>query len=321
MLLEYKNLIDLHLKEIISKSPELSIYQPIKYIVELGGKRFRSSLVLLSSDIFCNKPLKAINEAAAIELFHNFTLIHDDIMDEAPMRRGESSVHKKWDTNIAILSGDLLYAFVNKILASSPEQSPEIHLLFQQTAMEVCEGQSLDMEFEKSSQVSQDEYINMIKLKTAVLVGCALKIGAIIGGASKIDADLLYSFGVNLGIAFQIHDDILDVYPEKGVFGKQIGGDIIEKKKTILFIDLLSKSSLSQKDEIFSILESEEVKKDKKVEKIKNLYNKYNVLSNAEDVKSIYYNKAIDNISNLNIETTSKDKLKSFANDLMNRKY
>ena len=240
---------------------------------------------------------------------------------EGSGRRGKSSVHKKWDTNIAILSGDLLYAFVNKILASSPEQSPEIHLLFQQTAMEVCEGQSLDMEFEKSSKVSQDEYINMIKLKTAVLVGCSLKIGAIIGGASKIDADLLYSFGMNLGIAFQIHDDILDVYPEKGVFGKQIGGDIIEKKKTILFIDLLSKSSLSQKDEIFSILESEEVKKDKKVEKIKNLYNKYNVLSNAEDVKSVYYNKAIDNIANLNIETASKDKLKSFANDLMNRKY
>jgi geranylgeranyl diphosphate synthase type II len=321
MLLEYKNLIDFHLNKIINESSELLIYQPIKYIVELGGKRFRSSLMLLSADIFCNNPKKAINEATALELFHNFTLIHDDIMDEAPMRRGKSSVHHKWDTNTAILSGDLLYALVNKILATSPEQTPEIHLLFQQTAMEVCEGQSLDMEFEKSQLVSQDEYLNMIKLKTAVLVGCALKIGAIIGGASKIDAELLYSFGVSLGIAFQIHDDILDVYPDKGVFGKQIGGDIIEKKKTILLINLLSKSSDLQKNEIFSTLDDTVLKNDKKVEIIKKLYDNNHVLSNAEQVKSVYYNKALENISNLNIEPESKDKLKSFAADLMNRRY
>ena len=230
MLNRYKNIIDYELKKYFNELPKLSIYEPIKYIINLGGKRFRPSLTLLATDLFCEDPSKSIKESIAIELFHNFTLIHDDIMDQAPLRRNQPSVHKKWDLNQAILSGDLLYALVNKLLASSSYQSIEIHQLFQQTAVEVCEGQSLDMEFEKKDDISLNEYINMIQLKTSVLVACALKIGALIGGAKLTDANLIYDFGLNLGTAFQIHDDILDV-PSKEDFGKQIGGDIIEKRK------------------------------------------------------------------------------------------
>mgnify|MGYP006059328383 CR=1 FL=1 len=321
MLSEYKGLVDSQLQKIIKDNPNLPIYEPIKYIVELGGKRFRSSLALLSADIFCGKPLKAINEAGAIELFHNFTLIHDDIMDEAPVRRGQSAVHKKWDTNIAILSGDLLYALVNKILASSPVQSSEVHLLFQQTALEVCEGQSLDMAYETQQIVSQTDYLEMIKLKTAVLVGCALKIGAIIGGASKKNAQLLYDFGVNLGIAFQIHDDILDVFPTKEVFGKQIGGDILEKKKTILLIDLLEKLTNDEKAGLYEIIETDELSDSFKVDKIKEMYKMKNVLQTAEDKKSFYFTKALQNIKALQIDLSRKKQLNEFAENLMNRKY
>jgi geranylgeranyl diphosphate synthase type II len=321
MLLDYKTQVDLELNKLTDELPSIPIYQPIKYIVNLGGKRFRSSLLLMITDVFCGKSSKAIKEAAAIELFHNFTLIHDDIMDQAPLRRGSPSVHKKWDTNTAILSGDLLYSLVNKILASSEAQTPEIHTLFQQTAMEVCEGQSLDMAFETENSVSQSDYINMIKLKTAVLVACALKIGAIIGGADQKDAQLLYDFGINLGIAFQIHDDILDAYPLEEVFGKQIGGDILEKKKTILFIELLSNLSIDQQKEIYNILDKQELSDDKKVLYVKSLYDKYDVLANAGNVKENYFNKSLDNISSLSIKQESKSLLIDFAVNLMKRKY
>ena len=321
MLLEYKDLVDLQLQKIIKDNPKLTIYEPIKYIVNLGGKRFRSSLALLSADIFCGNPSLVINEATAIELFHNFTLIHDDIMDEAPLRRGQTAVHKKWDTNTAILSGDLLYALVNKILASSPVQSSEIHYLFQKTALEVCEGQSMDMAFENQADVSQSDYLEMIKLKTAVLVGCALKIGAIVGGASEKNAQMLYDFGINLGIAFQIHDDILDVFPTKEVFGKQIGGDIIEKKKTILLIDLLEKSTNDEKFSLFKIIDSKNFSDSLKVDKIKEMYKIKNVLETAEKKKIFYFKKALHNIQELEIDLSRKNQLNEFAKNLMSRMY
>lgn len=321
MLLNYKNQVDIELNKVVDELPSMPIYQPIKYIVGLGGKRFRSSLLLMITDMFCGESSKAIREAVAIELFHNFTLIHDDIMDQAPLRRGSPSVHKKWNTNTAILSGDLLYSLVNKILATSKVQTLEIHGLFQQTAIEVCEGQSLDMAFETQDNVSQSDYINMIKLKTAVLVACALKIGAIIGGANSRDAQLLYDFGINLGIAFQIHDDILDAYPIEEVFGKQIGGDILEKKKTILFIELLSKSSKTERDEIFEIIDKQELSDEEKVFYVKSLYDKIEVLNTAENIKENYFNKSIDNISNLSINQEYKSKLTEFAVNLMKRKY
>ena len=321
MLLHYKKIIDKELKFFSQKLPPLPIYEPIKYIINLGGKRFRPSLTLLSTDLFCEKPLLSINEAIAIELFHNFTLIHDDIMDHAPLRRNQQSVHNKWNINNAILSGDLLYALVNKLLSTSSSQSPEIHELFQQTAIEVCEGQSLDMEFENKNDISLSDYVNMIQLKTSVLVACALKIGAIIGGADSKDANLLYNYGLNLGTAFQIHDDILDVYPKEDDFGKQVGGDIIEKKKTILLVQLLKNSSSEDKKIIYQILEDKVINGNSKVYKIKEYYKKYNILKLAVQSKDEYYEKAIDCVNQISISEDKKNLIKEFSLALMQRKF
>ena len=321
MLLHYKKIIDKELKLFCQKLPPLSIYEPIKYIINLGGKRFRPSLTLLITDLFCEKPLLSINEAIAIELFHNFTLIHDDIMDQAPLRRNQQSVHNKWNINHGILSGDLLYALVNKLLSTSSFQSQEIHELFQQTAIEVCEGQSLDMEFENKNDISLSDYVKMIQLKTSVLVACALKIGAIIGGADSKDANLLYNYGLNLGTAFQIHDDILDVYPNEDDFGKQVGGDIIEKKKTILLVELLKNSSSEDKKIIYQTLEDKVINGNSKVYKIKEYYKKYNVLKLAVQSKDEYYEKAIDCVNQISISEDKKNLIKEFSLALMKRKF
>ena len=321
MLIEYKEIIDKELRLFSDKLPLLSIYDPIKYIISNGGKRFRSSLTLMATDLFSNQPLLAINEAIAIELFHNFTLIHDDIMDKAPIRRNLPAVHKKWDENIAILSGDLLYAIVNQLLSNSPSQSPTLHQIFQQTAVEVCEGQSLDMEFEKLEIISISDYLKMIQLKTAVLVACSLKMGALIGGASDKDAQLLYDFGFNLGTSFQIHDDILDVFPNENNFGKQVGGDIIEKKKTILFIDFLSKASTEDKNMVNDIIDDKQLSNNQIVSKVKDFYLKYDVLKVAQESKNDFYNKSMVSLRNLSLPEEKKKIIENFSVQLMNRKF
>ena len=321
MLSTYKESIDKALDAYLASLPNYPIYDPIRYIVNLGGKRFRSSLTLMISELFCGNPLLAINEAMAIELFHNFTLIHDDIMDEASLRRGCETVHKKWSNNEAILSGDLLYALVNKLLATSKVTSSEIQTIFHQTAIEVCEGQAMDMDFEKRSDVSIDEYLLMIKLKTAVLVACALKIGALIGGAKDSDANLLYEFGINLGVAFQIHDDILDVYPSHSSFGKKVGGDIIEEKKTLLYISLLNSASKSEIDQLNTLYSSKDENSEEIISEVKKMYEKYDVLSIANKVKDKYHLAALSNIENLSIDQSNKNRLISFAQDLMSRNF
>ena len=321
MLSTYKESIDKALDAYLASLPNYPIYDPIRYIVNLGGKRFRSSLTLMISELFCGNPLLAINEAMAIELFHNFTLIHDDIMDEASLRRGCETVHKKWSNNEAILSGDLLYALVNKLLATSEVTSSEIQTIFHQTAIEVCEGQAMDMDFEKRSDVSIDEYLLMIKLKTAVLVACALKIGALIGGAKDSDANQLYEFGINLGVAFQIHDDILDVYPSHSSFGKKVGGDIIEEKKTLLYISLLNSASKSEIDQLNTLYSSKDENSEEIISEVKKMYEKYDVLSVANKVKDKYHLAALSNIENLSIEQSNKNRLISFAQDLMSRNF
>ena len=321
MLSTYKESIDKALDAYLASLPNYPIYDPIRYIVNLGGKRFRSSLTLMISELFCGNPLLAINEAMAIELFHNFTLIHDDIMDEASLRRGCETVHKKWSNNEAILSGDLLYALVNKLLATSEVTSSEIQTIFHQTAIEVCEGQAMDMDFEKRSDVSIDEYLLMIKLKTAVLVACALKIGALIGGAKDSDANQLYEFGINLGVAFQIHDDILDVYPSHSSFGKKVGGDIIEEKKTLLYISLLNSASKSEIDQLNTLYSSKDENSEEIISEVKKMYEKYDVLSVANKVKDKYHLDALSNIENLSIEQSNKNRLISFAQDLMSRNF
>jgi len=225
------------------RDPE-ELYEPLSYMLELGGKRMRPVLVLLGCEMFSREAERALPQAIAIELFHNFTLIHDDIMDKAPLRRGLPTVHEKYNSNIAILSGDvmLVYAYKNLIQCKKNLIEPVV-TLFNQTAVEVCEGQQLDMNFENRNDVSVKEYLKMIKLKTAVLIGCSLQTGAIIGGASAKEAERMYHAGYHLGIAFQLQDDILDSFGDEKKFGKQTGGDIIQNKKTILLIETLNRAS------------------------------------------------------------------------------
>ena len=267
------------LQEIINKEIEskkmgrepFSLYEPINYSLSNGGKRIRPLLTLLACNLFSEKIDQAIDAALAIEIFHNFTLLHDDIMDKADIRRGKPTVHKKWNENTAILSGDAMFIkSYDFLLETKTEKFKEILQVFNNTALEVCEGQQYDMEFENRNDVSENEYLRMIELKTSVLLAAALKIGAIIGGAENADADLLYDFGRNIGLAFQLQDDMLDVYGSKNTFGKEIGGDIVANKKTFLLIKAKQLSSIEDKRHIDSYLMD---KKTPKEEKIKGIHN------------------------------------------------
>ena len=224
------------------------LYDPMHYIMELGGKRLRPILSLMGAGIY-GDPAKAMPQAMAVELFHNFSLIHDDIMDAAPLRRGKTTVHKKWDDNVGILSGDGMLVKAYQFLAQcEPEILPEVLGTFSQTALEVCEGQQMDMDFETMDEVSAATYIQMIQFKTSVLLGCAMKVGALVGGGSKKDADALYQFALLLGTSFQIKDDYLDVYGDPEKFGKQVGGDILSNKKTLLWIEAQRRAGLQNID-------------------------------------------------------------------------
>ena len=322
MLSEYKFQLDQKIDEFLQSLPQQEIYDPIKHIVGLGGKRFRSSVLLLITDLFDGDINLAFDEAVAIELFHNFTLIHDDIMDEAPLRRGEQTVHIKWNENIGILSGDILYAVSNQLIANSINNiNPAVNQLFQRTSIEVCEGQAMDMEFESREDVPMKEYLKMIKLKTAVLVGCSMQIGALIAKSSQENIQNIYDFGVNLGIAFQIHDDILDVFPEKENFGKQVAGDIIEGKKTVLSLNAIEKIDSNQKKDFIELLNSNALSDEDKIQAVKGFYTELDVLEDAVDLKNKYFELALANLTKLDLSQNKKDKLKSFAEFLMNRNY
>ena len=322
MLSEYKFQLDQKIDEFLQSLPQQEIYDPIKHIVGLGGKRFRSSVLLLITDLFDGDINLAFDEAVAIELFHNFTLIHDDIMDEAPLRRGEQTVHIKWNENIGILSGDILYAVSNQLIANSINNiNPAVNQLFQRTSIEVCEGQAMDMEFESREDVPMKEYLKMIKLKTAVLVGCSMQIGALIAKSSQENIHNIYDFGVNLGIAFQIHDDILDVFPEKENFGKQVAGDIIEGKKTVLSLNAIEKIDSNQKKDFIELLNSNALSDEDKIQAVKGFYTELDVLEDAVDLKNKYFELALANLTKLDLSQNKKDKLKSFAEFLMNRNY
>lgn len=296
-----------------------NLYAPIEYILNLGGKKLRPILTLLSCDIFNGSYKNALDAALAIEMFHNFTLMHDDIMDEAPLRRGETTVHHKWDINTGILSGDAMMILSYQFLENYDAKTyKKLVPLFNKTALEVCEGQQMDMDFESRENVIIPEYIKMIKLKTAVLVACALKMGAIIAEADKNDADLIYDFGINLGLAFQLQDDYLDTFGTKE-FGKQIGGDILENKKTFLAIKLLKLAS--EKDKKIILNWFLDAKKDKeKIESIRNFYLKYEIDGIVRSEIENYTLKAFKNIDDLNIDDTKKQILIDFGNSLMKRK-
>ena len=296
------------------------LYEPIRYLLNIGGKRLRPALALFSCSLFTEDYSKAINAAIGLEVFHNFTLMHDDIMDKADLRRGKKTVHKVWDQNTGILSGDAMLIQAYEHIAKTPAAHlAKVLTVFNRTALQVCEGQQYDMEFETRQEVSKAEYLEMIRLKTSVLIAASLKIGAIIGGASAEDADNLYEFGEKLGLAFQLKDDWLDVYGDEAIFGKKIGGDIVSNKKTYLLISALEKALGPTEAELKNWLSKTNFERTKKVEAVKAIYTKLGVAHDAEEKMNEYYNISVKALDKLNVEPEKKEVLQKFADALVYR--
>lgn len=314
----YTELVEIGLKTIDFPNHPAELYDPLRYFLEIGGKRVRPVLTLLGAELFGTPKEKAISQALSIEVFHNFTLIHDDIMDEAPVRRGRTTVHKKWNDNIAILSGDVLLIKAYQLLGEIKKKHlPDAFELFNTTAIEVCEGQQMDMNFEERMDVSISEYIEMIRLKTSVLLGAALKIGAIVADASKDDQDKLYQFGQNIGVAFQIQDDILDLYADPEKFGKQVGGDVIANKKTILHLTAVGKASSAQLNVLRQLHQEENA--ELKVNRTRELFDHLRVKEDCKEMMQSYYKKALDALNSIDVEDAQKQPLIALAEYLMDR--
>ena len=296
-----------------------NLYDPLRYFLQLGGKRLRPMLSLMACKLADSPIEKALQAALAVEYFHNFSLIHDDIMDAAPLRRGQATVHEKWNPNIAILSGDvLLVKAYEQLAAYDPSTFHALFVVFNQTAIEVCEGQQLDMDFEMRTEVSEEEYMEMIRLKTSVLLGCALQMGGIVGGLSRPNTELLYNFGVHLGLAFQIQDDILDLFGESAQVGKQIGGDVLANKKTLLSISAKKAANSEQR---LTLQELEGMQDPTlKVEKTKALFNQLGARTYCEQKMAAHHQKALAALDL--IETNgSKSELLALAEFLFTRSH
>ena len=298
-----------------------SLYDPVKYVLSAGGKRIRPSFVLMAYNIFRDDVETALPAAAALETYHNYTLLHDDLMDNADMRRGRPTVHKKWDANTAILSGDTMLSLAYLHLAKVDSQYLKPALdLFTETALEVSEGQQFDMEFETRHDVTEDEYIEMIRLKTSVLLACALKMGALLGGASDEDADLLYGFGEKVGLAFQLQDDYLDVYGDPEVFGKAIGGDIVSNKKTYMLINAWNRADETERAELLRWIEAEDFVRKEKVEAVTAIYNRLGIDRLAEKKISEYFDESRQYLSRVGVDESRKAVLLDYAMAMMNRR-
>ena len=297
-----------------------NLYEPIDYILQLGGKRMRPILTLMAADIFSGEFKKALPAALAVEVFHNFTLVHDDIMDDAPLRRGKETVHEKWDTSTGILSGDAMLILAYQYFENyEPEVFQKLAKLFSKTALEVCDGQQLDVDFETRKNVSIDEYMNMIRLKTSVLVAAALKMGAIVAKTNDENADLIYDFGLNLGLAFQLQDDYLDTFGDPETFGKQVGGDIIENKKTFLYLKALEVVDKETAKKLKYFYKRKRKDNTIKVTEVTRIFQIFDIpLLISEEIKS-YTQKAFDTLDKMSISQENKDKLKNFGTWLMNR--
>jgi len=305
-------------KQKLGKEPT-SLYEPIRYIMSLGGKRLRPLLTLLSYSLFKKNVKDIVPYAVAVEAFHNFTLMHDDIMDKAPMRRGKPTVHKKWNMSTAILSGDVMLVKVYEMFSAlEPVKFKEVTKAFNMCASQVCEGQQWDMEFEKLNKVSEAQYINMIKLKTAVLLGFSLELGAILANASDKKRKALRELGINIGIGFQLHDDLLDAYADPKKFGKQVGGDIIANKKTFLLIKALEKVSGKQKTELSQLLSSTRFNKKEKVAAVKKIYDSLNIPSITEAKINHFFSKGFKSLDQL-ATTLDTGTLNHFTRSMINR--
>lgn len=295
-----------------------NLYEPIEYILGLGGKRLRPALVIAAANTYGATIEEALPAAAAVEVFHNFTLVHDDIMDDAALRRGHATVHEKWNLNTGILSGDAMLIEAYQFLETYPPVlALELLKVFNKTALEVCEGQQYDVDFETRDQVAEHEYLKMIQFKTAVLVGAALQMGALVGGATKQDSEKLYDFGLLLGTAFQIQDDYLDAFGSSENFGKTVGGDIIENKKTLLYIKAFERADADQKTQLqkaYSLTSTDE-----KITTVKNLFIATGAESAVKTAVKTYTDKALEVLNELTLEASKKELFKAFASELMVR--
>ena len=299
-----------------------SLYEPIRYVLSMGGKRIRPVLMLLSYNLFKEDPETILMPACALETYHNYTLLHDDLMDNADLRRGHETVHKKWNANTAILSGDsMLVLAYQRMQQCSSDKMAEVLALFTETALEIGEGQEYDMAFEHRDDVSEEEYIEMIRLKTSVLLACALKIGAILAGASKEDADNLYRFGEQIGLAFQLQDDFLDVYGDTRVFGKAIGGDITSNKKTFMLINALNHANEEQRRQLESWIGATEFDRDEKVAAVTRLYNEIGIDRMAQDKIAYYLEQSRKYLQAVSVDESRKAELAAYAQRMMNRQY
>lgn len=300
----------------------MSLYEPIRYVLSMGGKRMRPVLMLLAYNLFKDDPQSILSSACALETYHNYTLLHDDLMDNADLRRGHETVHKKWDANTAILSGDSMLVLAYKLMADCRQDKlKEVLDIFTETALEIGEGQQYDMDFENRMDVREDEYIEMIRLKTSVLLACALKIGAVLADAGAADADRLYSFGEKIGLAFQLQDDFLDVYGDTKVFGKAIGGDIVSNKKTYMLINAFLRADEEQKAELTRWVEAKEFDEQEKIAAVTRLYNAIGIDRLAEQKIECFFNEGLKCLDAVSIDADRKQMLVEYVYKLMKRKY
>lgn len=305
---------------IAANNKKSSIYQPISYLLQAGGKRIRPAMSLMAANLFLDDLSDAVHPAIGIEVFHNFTLMHDDIMDNAPLRRGLKTVHEKWNTNVAILSGDAMLIQSYQLLANTkPELVPRLLEVFNNIGLEVCEGQQMDMEFESRKDVSVDEYLTMIRLKTSVLLAGAMQMGAIIGGADEITQKLMYEFGENLGMAFQLRDDYLDAFGDPSKTGKQPGGDILADKKTLLLIRSLEKSTASTRLVLDEFIGNPNSDPTKKVSSILGVFEELGIRQELQDLIVGYDEKAIQSLKSIQVDNERKKPLLDLATTLLTR--
>ena len=316
-------IIEHAVRELRFDDPPQSLFDPIVYTLSLGGKRIRPAFTLMACNLYSSEVEQAIKPALGIEVFHNFTLLHDDLMDEARKRRGQPTVHVKWNRNTAVLSGDAMLITAYRLIGETSSELLKKRLdLYTRTALEICEGQQYDMEFESRPDVTEAEYLEMIRLKTAVLLACSLKTGALIGGASEHEADILYRFGIYIGLAFQLQDDLLDVYGSPETFGKNIGGDILCNKKTFLLIHTLASASPEQKEQIVYYQHPDKAAcytADEKIKAITSIYDQLNIRELTQEQMKHYYNLAMDELALLKIPQERLSELHRVCRKLMNR--
>ena len=317
---ELLEIINQYLSKLSYDRKPASLYEPIKYVLDLGGKRIRPILMLLSYNLYKDNPQEILSSACALETYHNYTLLHDDLMDEAPLRRGQHTVHMKWNANQAILSGDSMLVLAYERLAKCDTKHLEAVLsLFTETALQIGEGQQYDMEFEMRNDVAVEEYIEMIRLKTSVLLACATKMGAILADATQEDAENLYKFGEQIGLAFQLQDDYLDVYGDAKVFGKKIGGDIVSNKKTYMLITAFNQANTGQRAELENWVNKKDFNTEEKIVAITRLYNEIGIDKLAKEKMNFYYEQGKNFLDAVKLPDERKEALAEYAAKMMKR--